>query len=68
MQWRIDFAIAELGGEKEGTPLLKKILSALRSMWDSELYLAEVDTFIDGKKVTSYRWKVGSLKGRMEFD
>ena len=35
--------------------MLNRILEMLRSIWDTELYLAEVDTFIDGKKVTTLR-------------
>lgn len=53
---RLEFAIAELSGDvikpSVGVDHLTNILS---SLWNMELYLAEQNVFIDGKKVVSYR-------------
>lgn len=56
-QRRIGFAISELDGNDVNLPrsLLDLVKSSLLSVWQAELYLAEEDDIIDGKKVLTYR-------------
>lgn len=53
---RLEFAIAELNGNTlKPTDGVNRLVDVLRSIWNMELYLAEQNVFIDGKKVLSYR-------------
>jgi len=53
---RLEFAIAEVGGTQvKSFNGVDRIINVTSSIWNMELYLAEEDAFIDGKKVTSYR-------------
>jgi small-conductance mechanosensitive channel len=56
-QRRIGFAITELGGGDQGIPrsFFDGLKSRLLSVWQAELYLAEEDDIIDGRKVVTYR-------------
>jgi small-conductance mechanosensitive channel len=53
---RLGFAIAELSGDVLKPSVgVDHFTNILRSIWNMELYLAEQNVFIDGKKVVSYR-------------
>jgi potassium efflux system protein len=55
LQRRIGFAIADLEGGHLQTPALDRIISAVRSLFDAELYLAEETDIVDGQKISTYR-------------
>lgn len=55
MERLIAASMADLTGDKRGTPVMDRITSALISFWNMELYLAEETDIIDGKKVPTYR-------------
>lgn len=55
MQRRIGFTIADLEGDKRGTPALDYVKSKLIAFWDAELYLVEENEIIDGRKSPIYR-------------
>lgn len=55
MQRRIGFAIADLEGGHLNMSVLDRILSSLRAIWDTELYLAQETDIVDGKTISTYR-------------
>ncbi len=53
-QRQLGFAIEDLGGRgKIGPAFLERIKARFATLWNSELYLVDQDSYIDGKKVTS---------------
>lgn len=55
MQRLIAFTIADLEGGHLKTPVFDRVSSALVSLWDTELYLAEEVEIVDGKKISTPR-------------
>jgi small-conductance mechanosensitive channel len=55
MQRLIAFTIVDLEGGHLKTPIIDSVSSALLSLWDTEIYLAEEVEIVDGNKTTTYR-------------
>jgi small-conductance mechanosensitive channel len=55
MQRLIAHTIADLEGKHLKTPVLDQVSSAVVTLWETELYLAEDVEIVDGKKTSTYR-------------